>query len=103
MADQLLRLNVLIASPGDVKEERELAIRVIDEINRLIEKESVQLRARLWETDAVTQLGDRPQSIVNDQIADVCDIYVGIMWARVGTPTGEAESPRMAFILAPIS
>ena len=92
MAERVNRLNVLVASPSDVKAEREVAARVIVEINRLLEKQGVELRAKMWEYDTVSQISDRPQAIVNEQIGDTCDIYVGIMWSRVGTPTGDEES-----------
>ncbi len=33
-------------------------------------------------------MGDRAQAIISRQMADGCDILVGIFWTRVGTPTG---------------
>jgi hypothetical protein len=46
----------------------------------------------LWETHARPELGGRPQSIINKQIVNNCDILVGAFWTRLGTHTGEAES-----------
>jgi hypothetical protein len=43
-----------------------------------------------WETHAHPGLG-RPQGLINSQIGDY-DIFVGIMWKRFGTPTGQADS-----------
>jgi hypothetical protein len=45
-----------------------------------------------WETDAVPELGNRPQEILNQQFVDSCDCLVGIFWTRIGSPTGVAPS-----------
>lgn len=45
-----------------------------------------------WETHAAPAQGQRPQQLINDRVAANCDILIGIFWARLGTPTGEAES-----------
>lgn len=44
-----------------------------------------------WETHVVPDIGERPQAIINKQI-EPYNIFIGIMWKRFGTPTGEAES-----------
>ena len=41
---------------------------------------------------SVPELGDRPQAIINRQLVDGSDLLVGVFWARLGTPTGQAES-----------
>jgi hypothetical protein len=46
----------------------------------------------MWERDATPDLGDRPQGIINRQLVDVCDVLIGTFWAKLGTPTSEAES-----------
>jgi hypothetical protein len=33
--------------------------------------------------------GVRPQSAINDQLVDRCDILVGIFWTKLGTSTAE--------------
>lgn len=45
-----------------------------------------------WETHSSPELGSSPQSIINRQIVDSCDIAVGVFWTRLGTPTDAAES-----------
>jgi hypothetical protein len=37
-------------------------------------------------------MGDRPQSIINRQIGEDCDLLVGVFWTRIGTATGEYAS-----------
>lgn len=85
--------RVLIASPSDVKEERELAVRTIQEWNDLnaAERQLVLFPLR-WETHSAPEYGKRPQEIINRQIVDQCDLLIGIFWTRVGSPTGVADS-----------
>jgi Domain of unknown function (DUF4062) len=84
--------DILVASPGDVQIERAIAARTINELNHLLEVHGVRLRSRMWEHDAVSEFGDRPQAVLSNQIGDSCDIFVGIMWSRIGIPTGDYES-----------
>lgn len=85
--------RILIASPSDVVEEREVAVRVIQEWNDLqsAEREIVLLPLR-WETHSAPEFGTRPQDALNRQIVDSCDLLIGIFWTRVGSPTGMADS-----------
>lgn len=85
--------RVLIASPSDVQEERELVVRVIQEWNDLYSytRKVVLLPVR-WETHTAPEYGTRPQEAVNRAIVDNCDLLVGVFWTRIGTPTGAADS-----------
>lgn len=44
-----------------------------------------------WETHVHPDLGEDPQKVVNEQIGDY-DVFVGVMWKRLGTPTTTADS-----------
>ncbi|TLM63964.1 MAG: hypothetical protein FDZ69_12070 [Deltaproteobacteria bacterium] len=85
--------RILIASPSDVIDEREIAVKIIQEWNDLnsAERQLVLLPLR-WETHSAPEYGQRPQAIINRQVVDNCDILVGIFWTRIGTPTGLADS-----------
>jgi hypothetical protein len=85
--------RILIASPSDVEEERELAVRVIQEWNDLYSftRKVVLLPVR-WETHTAPEYGTRPQEVINRAIVDSCDLLLGVFWTRIGTPTGRAES-----------
>lgn len=85
--------RVLIASPGDVGEERRIIAEVISQWNAVhsIEK-GIVLMPVLWESSTYPSMGGRPQSIVNKQIVENSDILIGVFWTRFGTPTGEADS-----------
>jgi hypothetical protein len=85
--------NVMIASPGDVNTEREIAREVIldwNNINSFTRK--IVLAPISWEYNTVPASGDRAQAIIDQQILQNADILVGIFWTRCGTPTGKALS-----------
>jgi hypothetical protein len=83
-------LKLMIASPGDVTQERAI---VTEEIHRWNDANSSARQLILlpvkWETHSTPQLGEHPQSIINRQLLDEADIVIGIFGTRVGTPTQE--------------
>lgn len=85
--------RVLIASPSDVVEEREIAVKTIQEWNDLNSPErKVVLLPLRWETHTAPEYGARPQEIINRQVVDHCDLVIGVFWTRIGSPTGVADS-----------
>lgn len=40
-----------------------------------------------WETHAYPNFGKDPQAVINEQIGTDYDIFIGILWSRLGTPT----------------
>ena len=85
--------RILIASPSDVENEREIAVRVIEEWNDLHSySRKVALLPLRWETHTAPEYGTRPQEIINRAIVDDCDLLVGIFWTRIGSPTGIGDS-----------
>jgi len=85
--------RILIASPSDVEDEREIAVRVIQEWNDLYSySRKVALLPLRWETHTAPEYGTRPQEIINRAIVDYCDLLVGIFWTRIGSPTGTEDS-----------
>ena len=87
----LRRVRVFVASPADVSTERRDLIEVVNELNTTIAPHmNCTLELVRWETHCQPNMG-RPQGIINAQIGSY-DIFIGIMWKRFGTPTGEADS-----------
>lgn len=85
--------KILIASPGDVEEERMAIPQIIsDWNNNNSETNKVVLLPIKWETHSAPLLGDRAQGIINSQIVNSCDMAVGVFWTRLGSPTGISES-----------
>ena len=86
-------LSVFVASPSDVDEERNRLEEVIRDLNTAWAKElAIRLELVRWETHAYPSFGDDAQAVINEQIPDDCDLFVGLMWYRFGTPTGRAGS-----------
>ncbi len=96
MSGRTLReITIFLASPGDVSDERARVRIVAEEINRgLGEHHGFVLRIVGWDTDARPEFGGDPQSLLNEQIAQMekYDFFVGIMWNRFGERTPRAES-----------
>ncbi|AOT06703.1 hypothetical protein [Pseudoalteromonas luteoviolacea] len=86
-------IEVLIASPSDVLEERNTVEEVLHSWNSTsAAKEGIFLKPVRWEKDSYSQIGDRPQELLNKQIVENADIVIGIFWTRLGTPTGGFSS-----------
>lgn len=93
MAFEAKVFKILIASPGDVDEERQAIPEVISRWNDAnAETASVVLLPVKWETHSAPLLGDRAQGIINDQLVTSCDMAIGVFWTRLGSPTGVSES-----------
>lgn len=85
--------KVLVASPGDVAEERDTISDVISRWNHLNAEElKVVLLPVRWETHSAPLMGERPQRVINEQVVTTCDMAVGVFWTRLGSPTGASES-----------
>jgi hypothetical protein len=83
----------MLASPSDVKEERDIFPKILDDWNALHSfQEKVVILPIKWETHSTPEMGDRPQAILNKHLVNDSDILIGIFWTKLGTPTGVAES-----------
>jgi ubiquinone/menaquinone biosynthesis C-methylase UbiE len=86
------RIRVFVSSPGDVRAERELLDGVVEEINRTIgETGCFVLQLFKWERNVIPQIDQTPQGVIDNQMPD-CDVYLGILRTRFGTPTGNYGS-----------
>lgn len=86
-------IKVMIASPSDVAEERHAIRDLVSEWNYIhAEDRRLVLMPVGWETHSTPMMGERPQSIINKQILQNCDLLVAVFWTRLGSPTGQAAS-----------
>lgn len=93
MTYQATVIQIMIASPGDVAEEREVIRTVIHDWNDVNAATShVMLAAVGWETHSSPELGTRPQELINSRLLKDCDLLIGVFWTRLGTPTGKSPS-----------
>jgi hypothetical protein len=85
-------LRVFLASPADVADERSRVERVVSELNRMIgDSEGVSLELIRWETHAWPGFGADAQDVINREM-EPGDIFVGVLWRRIGTPTHRSAS-----------
>ncbi len=84
---------VLVASPSDLEPERNRLEEAIRELN-LTWSRTLLLRLELvrWETHGYPGIGEDAQDVLNRELSDAPDIFIGLMWGRYGTPTGRAGS-----------
>lgn len=93
MAKTRTILQVFVASPSDVADERTMLADVISEFNNTWgDRNAVTLELLRWETHSHPALGADSQDVINNHIGDEYDIFIGIMWGRFGTRTKRAES-----------
>jgi len=84
--------RVFIASPGDVQEERAIIKSVADELNTLNSVKNITLEIIGWETSTYPSFGEDAQDVINSQINDDYDIFIGVFWSRFGTKTKRDKS-----------
>jgi len=79
-------IKVFLASPGDLSEERKIAKVIVEDFNsQLADALGCQVELVGWE-DTLLGVG-RPQAIINRDL-DGCDLFIGMLWKRWGTPPG---------------
>ena len=83
-------IYVFLASPGDLERERTIAKKIFSELEALTEKTNYALKLIIWEGMG-PEFG-RLQDTVNKEGVDICDIFIGLLWKKWGTPTGEYSS-----------
>jgi len=93
MAKTQTILQVFVASPRDVVDERKILEDVISEFNLTwSDTNKIRLELLKWETHAHPGFGEDAQDAINRQIGNEYDIFIGIMWGLFGSPTNRAES-----------
>ncbi len=77
-------VKVFIASPGDLSDERYVVRDAVIEMNEILAKNlGYHIELMGWE-DTPAGFG-RPQHLINQDL-DKCDLFIGVMWKRWGTP-----------------
>ncbi|MBQ5979526.1 MAG: hypothetical protein IJL58_05855 [Bacteroidales bacterium] len=83
----------MIGCPGDIREEKDIAIKVINRWTILhAEQYATVLLPIHWTTSSYPEHGDHPQTILNEQLVSNSDMLIGIFGARVGSPTDKSIS-----------
>lgn len=83
-------LTVFLASPGDLKPERNIARELVERINKVISRR-VDWHIELLGWEDTLPGYSRPQDIINKDV-DCCDLFLGLLWKRWGQSTGKYTS-----------
>lgn len=93
MPQKVTILRVFASCPNDLSAELNVLETVIQELNpRLRDAYGVEFRLMTAGNSVVPGIGTDPQAIVNAQISDQYDVYLGMLGARFGAPTPRAGS-----------
>ncbi len=80
--------RVLVASPSDLEEERQVMREAMHDWNeRNAEEYGIAFLPSMWEF-LRPESGKRPQDTINERLG-ASDMLIGAFWGRIGTPTGE--------------
>ena len=92
MAERVTPVRVFISSPGDLFPERDVVKEVVEELNRSPRYLSrYKLIPYAYEDSTPALVGSEPQAVVDKYLLrpEAADIFVGMLWLRMGTPTKE--------------
>lgn len=93
MPTSINQYKLLISCPGDVIDEVNIIMEVVERFNQQFsEKLGITILPKHWNKSAYPQSGDKPQNLLNEQFVKDCDAAVAIFWTRFGTPTDHYES-----------
>lgn len=93
MPQTIRQLRIFLAAPVDVQAETSRLEKVVREINIMAADERhPRLELIHWKTHAYPGFSTDPQAVINEQIPNDYDIFIGIFWCRLGTPTPRAKS-----------
>jgi hypothetical protein len=92
MPRNVTKIKIFIASPGDTQDERRSASEIVEELNKINQFDSIEYELVKWETHTYSGIGEDAQDVINKQIDDDYDIFIGLMWKRFGSPTKRASS-----------
>ena len=90
MVDNSKIVKIIIASPTDIKAERESILRIFSRWNSAAK--GIYLEPLMSELGTVPEMGDHPQHILNKQLVEKGDLLIAIFWSKIGTPTPTAKS-----------
>lgn len=86
-------IDIFVSSPGDVAAYRDSILTIVQAWNqRNGQNRRLFFNCLRWEDLVSPDIGESGQEVINTQIGDRYDVFLGVMWARFGTPTKLAAS-----------
>jgi hypothetical protein len=94
MPSTITKYKIFLASPSDLQDERVSIEDVINELNLTFGKQQdIHLELLKWETHSAPAISiNHPQEIINSDLGNDYDLFIGLIWKKFGTPTNEADS-----------
>src|SRR3972149_7473233 len=80
---------VFLAYISDVEAEANVAKVIAENINLSHGRLGTELDLRTWK-DVPAEFGN-PQERINRTLVNECDVFVGLIWKKWGTPTGQND------------
>lgn len=88
MSRFLLELDLVLASPGDIRMDCDAIEHQIKTWNRLhSHRFGIRFRSLRWEEDSPHVFGMPPQEVINQELIDKADGLIALFWTRLGQPT----------------
>ena len=85
--------TIFLSSPSKVIEEREIVVEVVSEINKIwLNHLGIRFDVLSWENSIRPAISTDGQAVINEQIGDKYDIFLGIMSHDFGSPTPRFSS-----------
>lgn len=86
-------VDIFVSSPGDVSEHRDSILMIVQSWNqRNGRTKKLFFNCLRWEDFVAADVGESGQDVIYDQLGEDYDIFLGVMWARFGSPTLNADS-----------
>lgn len=85
--------NVMIVSPSDVQEERNIIKENLYRWNELNSRfHNIVFSVLGYDINSYPDSGKHPQEILNHQLLEQADIVIAVFWTKLGSPTTEYSS-----------
>jgi len=94
MAKNILKYTLFVASPSDLVEERQAVDDIVKELNLTYgSPNNLMIEVLKWETHSAPGISNyHPQEIINQDIGNEYDLFLGLLWKKFGTETKSADS-----------
>ena len=94
MSQRICQIKVFVSCPGDVEKEKQAVEDACDSLTKIFSDQNIHVGVVDWRKDATPLItGEGAQSVINDQIKEDYDIYVGIFWKRFGDKQSNGLTP----------
>lgn len=94
MSKSVNQYSIFLSSPSDLQSERDEIPQVISELNQTYGKSNdIIFELLKWETHSGPGIAKQySQQLINEDIGEDYDIFIGIIWKKFGTQTPFANS-----------